>query len=139
MVSDEYSPHTFLNLRGGEGTERKGWGKVHVWSGSATLPAVRSPSDEIVWRSQCGQDKLLVQEIFNDDPRNHYFIDLASNDPVHLSNSYVLETEYGWKGICIEANPVHYIGLSKRKCIAVSAGIYSSFSFYHYCSSHWNP
>ena len=115
-----------MNLRGGEG--RKGWGKLHVWSGSATLP-VRSPGEEIVWRSQCGQDKLLIQDIFNDNPRNHYFIDLASNDPVYLSNSYVLETEYGWKGICIEANPVHYIGLSKRKCIAVSAGIHASLLF----------
>ena len=91
---------------------------MHIWSGSSVL---HQPENEGVFRSQCGQDKLLVEEIFSASPRNRYFIDLASNDPVYLSNSFALETHYGWKGICIEANPVHYIGLSKRKCIAVSA------------------
>ncbi len=82
---------------------------------------MHKPESEVVFRSQCGQDKLLVEEIYRSSPRDRYFIDLASNDPVYLSNSFALETHYGWRGICIEANPVHYIGLSKRKCTAVSA------------------
>ena len=114
----EDSTHSYLaGLRGLDGG-RKGWGKVHVWSGSNTL---REPENAGIFRSQCGQDKMLVEEIYRSNPRNRFFIDLASNDPVYLSNSFALETHFNWKGICIEANPVHYIGLSKRKCTAVSA------------------
>jgi len=115
---DEGSP--LAKLRGMDG---KGWKKVHVWSGSAQLPTADTSNTNatIPWQSQCGQDKLLVQEIFADKPTNRFFIDLASNDAVYLSNSYALETAFDWKGICIEANPAHYLGLAKRKCTVVAA------------------
>ena len=113
---DDGSP--LAQLRGLDG-HGKGWRKLHVWSGSAQLKAPANTTGP--WRSQCGQDKLLVQEIFADAPTKRFFIDLASNDAVYLSNSYALETEYGWRGICIEANPAHYLGLAKRKCTVVAA------------------
>ena len=40
--------------------------------------------------------------------RNGYFIDLAANDAVRLSNTRALERDYGWSGICIEPNPRYH-------------------------------
>jgi hypothetical protein len=50
-----------------------------------------------------------------------YFIDLAANDPMWLSNSYALETHHDWRGLCIEGNPYLLDGLSFRKCHVVGA------------------
>ena len=36
--------------------------------------------------------------------RGGYFVDLAANDPVRLSNSKTLEAEFGWSGLCIEGD-----------------------------------
>ena len=40
--------------------------------------------------------------------RNGYFIDLAANDAVRLSNTRALERDYGWSGLCIEPNPRYH-------------------------------
>ena len=40
--------------------------------------------------------------------RNGYFIDLAANDAVKLSNTRALERDYGWSRICIEPNPRYH-------------------------------
>ena len=40
---------------------------------------------------------------------NGYFIDLAANHYVKLSNTYRLEQSYGWKGLCIEPNAALYL------------------------------
>ncbi|EKX34063.1 hypothetical protein GUITHDRAFT_44127, partial [Guillardia theta CCMP2712] len=66
------------------------------------------------WTSQVGQDRTIV-DIFG-GKRGGYFIDLASNDAVALSNTLTLEQEYGWNGLCIEPNPRYLQGLLRRKC-----------------------
>ena len=40
--------------------------------------------------------------------RNGYFIDLAANDAVRLSNTRALERDYSWSRICIEPNPRYH-------------------------------
>lgn len=67
---------------------------------------------------QCGQD-LTIAEIFKHGQGT--FLDLAANDAVHLSNSLALEQKYGWKGICIEPNPVYTQGYLHRNCQLVQA------------------
>lgn len=64
--------------------------------------------------SQVGQDVILT-EIFDKIPG--FFVDLAANHWIELSNSFALEHYYHWKGICIEPNP-EYLGglLTNRKC-----------------------
>jgi hypothetical protein len=75
---------------------------------------------EQLWSSQVGQDKTIVR-IFH-GKRGGYFVDLAANDAVFLSNSLALEQHYGWRGLCVEANPVYLPALLERKCaVAVTA------------------
>ncbi len=33
------------------------------------------------------------------------FIEIGSNDPIFINNTYQLETKYDWKGIMIEMDP----------------------------------
>lgn len=49
-----------------------------------------------------------------------FFVDLAANDAVDLSNTFKLE-QMGWDGLCIEPNPVYWYRLSHRKCAVAGA------------------
>jgi len=53
-------------------------------------------------------------------PDQLYFVDLAANDAISLSNTFKLE-QMGWDGLCIEPNPVHWYRLSHRKCAVAGA------------------
>jgi len=55
--------------------------------------------------------------------RGGYFVDLAANDAMLLSNTLMLERDYGWQGLCIEPNMGYYYGLARRKCALVAAAI----------------
>jgi len=74
--------------------------------------------------SQVGQDKL-VASILN-CKREGFYLDMAANNAVTLSNTLMLERDFGWNGICIEANPQYMLGLSKRNCQTVLAAVGSS-------------
>jgi hypothetical protein len=50
--------------------------------------------------SQAGQD-LFVLSCLN-YKRNGVFLEIGSNDPITINNSYLLEKTYGWKGLMIE-------------------------------------
>lgn len=58
--------------------------------------------------------------VFNDS-RKHTFVDLAANDARVFSNTFRLEVEHGWEGICIEANSDYLSDLAKRRCHVVAA------------------
>ena len=53
-------------------------------------------------------------------PDQMYFVDLAANDAIDLSNTFKLE-QMGWDGLCIEPNPVYWYRLSHRKCAVAGA------------------
>ena len=69
------------------------------------------------WFSQHGQD-IAVAKFFGFQ-RDGFFVDLAANDAVWASNTFLLEQNFGWKGICIEANPIYWYRLSFRNCHVV--------------------
>jgi len=54
--------------------------------------------------SQAGQDLWIYGEAFNEQ-KNGFFVDIGAHDGINLSNTYVLESRYQWKGVCLEANP----------------------------------
>lgn len=55
---------------------------------------------------------------------SHYFVDLAANEAIELSNTYALERAHGWRGVCIEANPRYHSALRQyRTCNVVAAAI----------------
>jgi FkbM family methyltransferase len=75
--------------------------------------------------SQLEQD-INVLEFYN-YKKGGYFIEIGASDGINLSNTYLLEKDYEWKGICIEPIPEKYNELLKnRKCICENEPIYSS-------------
>ncbi len=69
--------------------------------------------------SQAGQDHWVYGEVFN-ETEDGYFLDIGAHDGVLLSNTFLLEKRYNWKGICIEANPNTFADLEANrdcKCI----------------------
>ena len=50
--------------------------------------------------SQLNQDILALEYFKNKE--GGYFVDIGANDGKSLSNTYLLEKEYHWKGICVE-------------------------------------
>lgn len=56
------------------------------------------------YQSQIGQDQYYIENVIK-GRRNGRFLDIGANDGVTMSNTYVLETELGWTGVCVEANP----------------------------------
>jgi len=68
--------------------------------------------------SQIGQD-MWVCELFN-YKRNGYFIDLGANDGIWLNNTYYLEQELGWTGLCIEPGETPFAALqNNRSCTCI--------------------
>jgi len=50
--------------------------------------------------SQACQDLFVLNVLKN--KRDGYFVEIGSNDPVLINNTYILEKEYNWKGIMVE-------------------------------------
>lgn len=68
------------------------------------------------FKAQKGQDRWVVSML--SFKRNGFFLDVGAADGVTHSNTYGLEKYFGWRGICLEANPIFYRTLKdKRRCI----------------------
>ncbi|MEM4619299.1 MAG: FkbM family methyltransferase [Candidatus Aenigmatarchaeota archaeon] len=66
--------------------------------------------------SQLGQDIWVLER--TNYKRNGFFVDIGASDGVMLNNTWLLEKEFGWRGICVEPNPKFYAQLKKnRNCI----------------------
>lgn len=66
------------------------------------------------YTGQYKQDKWIIENYFK-FKKDGYFVDLAAGDGIFLSNTYLLEKELNWKGICIEANDKTFVDLSKNR------------------------
>lgn len=65
--------------------------------------------------SQAGQDKWIA-ELFN-FKRNGLFVDIGAFDGVNISNTYFLEKELNWNGLCVDANPQNFeLLVANRSC-----------------------
>ena len=53
--------------------------------------------------SQACQDKFIVNVLKG--KRDGFFLEIGSNDPIVINNTYTLEKNYGWKGIMVEFSP----------------------------------
>ncbi|MEO9876492.1 MAG: FkbM family methyltransferase [Anderseniella sp.] len=72
--------------------------------------------------SQLGQDLWVIEQ--TDAKRNGFFVEFGATDGVLLSNTWLLETEFDWTGICAEPNPVMFEQLrANRRCMTSSACI----------------
>lgn len=55
--------------------------------------------------SQAQQDVFILNILKG--KQNGYFIELGSNDPIVINNTFLLETHFNWKGIMIEYNETY--------------------------------
>mmetsp|Transcript_27390 Transcript_27390/g.40438 ORF Transcript_27390/g.40438 Transcript_27390/m.40438 type:complete len:335 (+) Transcript_27390:89-1093(+) len=100
------------------------WNSIHVFTGDSKHISAYSTInyDHFIisqWFSQARQDEVVAALLRN--KKGGYFVDLASNDAIKISNTYALENNFGWRGLCLEPNPVYWASLSYRKCTKVSA------------------
>ena len=74
------------------------------------------------WHSQEQQDIHIAAVLKY--RRGGFFVDLAANEPVQISNTRALERDYGWSGICIEPNARYWPALrERRRCMLVTAPV----------------
>ncbi len=110
---------------------------------------------EYLFFSQLGQD--LVVADFYKEKKNGFFVEIGAVDGIDISNTFLLETKYDWKGICIEAMPHMFDKLAKNrpnsKCISKAVfsegGLKVPFSICHsldlisgmndYLGPNWRP
>jgi len=76
------------------------------------------------WHSQFKQDRLIASLL--GWKHGGFFVDLAANDPVDLSNTFSLEQDYGWKGVCIDANVELLPALARHRTCHVVGAVVSS-------------
>jgi len=58
--------------------------------------------------SQALQDKFVISVLKG--KQNGVFLEIGSNHPIHINNTYLMESQYNWKGIMIE-NESHFLPL----------------------------
>jgi len=74
--------------------------------------------------SQLNQDLLVLK--LCDFKKNGYFVDVGANDGISGNNTYLLEKEYDWKGICIEPLPEEFNKCKEcRSCLCYKYAVYS--------------
>lgn len=68
--------------------------------------------------SQLGQDLWVLER--TGYKRGGYFVEFGATDGVLLSNSLLLERDFGWRGICAEPNPKFLADLRRNRRCQVS-------------------
>lgn len=75
--------------------------------------------------SQSGQDKYVIEQIFK-FKKNGTFVDIGAHDGISYSNTYYLEKELGWTGLCIEPQDENFEKLIKnRRCVSIKGCIFN--------------
>jgi len=63
--------------------------------------------------AQLQQDRWVLHEL--GDKRNGFFVEIGAFDGKHLSNTYLLEKEYGWTGLLAEPNPLMAVSIRANR------------------------
>ena len=69
-------------------------------------------------RSQLGQDLWVLEQL--GWKQGGYFVEFGATDGVLLSNSWLLEKHFGWRGICAEPNPKLFERLQQNRSCSLS-------------------
>jgi FkbM family methyltransferase len=74
--------------------------------------------------SQLGQDVWVLDQCGS--KRGGVFIEIGAHDGIELSNTLLMEQEYGWTGLCVEANAGSYSDLvCNRACQCLHAAAWN--------------
>jgi FkbM family methyltransferase len=88
--------------------------------------------------SQINQDIAIVD--FYKGKENGFFVDIGASDGITISNTYLLEQKYNWKGICVEPVQNSFAKLVKnRKAYCSNKAVFSkSNEIVKFDISHYN-
>ena len=82
------------------------------------------------WYSQAGQDRWVIDTLGD---RAGYFVDVGAYDGVETSNTYALERDFNWDGVCIEASPaVAAACAANRRCVTVAKAVAEREGYVHF-------
>jgi FkbM family methyltransferase len=75
--------------------------------------------------SQLQQDLEVVR--YYNKKEGGFFIEIGASDGLELSNTYLLETQYKWKGICCEPIPTRFekLVVNRPNSICFNNAVYS--------------
>lgn len=77
------------------------------------------------YKSQHKQDEFIVN--YFKGKQNGVFVDIGAHDGITLSNTYVLEKELNWSGICVEPMHHEYVKLAQnRNCVLYNCACYDT-------------
>jgi FkbM family methyltransferase len=79
--------------------------------------AVRHGANPGHIKSQIGQDLFALYSL--NWKRDGYFVEFGATNGVDLSNSYLLEKDFGWKGILAEPAKIWHAELLKNRTAAI--------------------
>ncbi len=69
--------------------------------------------------SQYSQDYVLYKYHFRHLKRKGNYLDIATNEPVFISNTYFFDRCLGWAGVCVEGNPRYYEKIHRLRSCAL--------------------
>lgn len=76
-------------------------------------------------KSQFGHDAFVLAAL--GEKTGGYFVEVGAGDGVSLSNTHLLETVLGWRGLLIEPNPLFHASIRRNRKAALDArAAYSS-------------
>lgn len=67
------------------------------------------------FHSQFSQDYYLYMHHFQFLQRPGVYLDVAANEPIHISNTWVFDACLNWRGLCVEANPQYISKLRQAR------------------------
>lgn len=100
---------------------------LHLLPGASSAAADYEWDLRDWWHSEAGQDH--TESVIFQGLRGGFFVDVAANKPIISSNTRALERDFGWHGICIDANTHIALNLAAgRSCSVVQAIVASQVS-----------
>lgn len=87
--------------------------------------------------SEAGQESFVIAML--EGKRGGYYLEIGSAYPTLNSNTYLLETSYGWKGVGIEIHPglvSEYRKVRRNPCVEADA---TTFDYKEYFQSNNFP
>jgi hypothetical protein len=66
-----------------------------------------------MYHSQASQDKFILNVL--KQKRDGTFLELGSHHPININNTYILEKEFGWKGIMVEYDEKYLDGYKQHR------------------------
>ena len=79
----------------------------------------RCADGRVLMFSQFRQDYILYKFHFKHLKRQGNYLDVATNEPIGLSNTYFFDRCLGWSGLCVEGNPRYFEKIHRLRSCAL--------------------